>query len=113
MKKINVLIMLMTISVLSACYYDNREDIYIDFPKGCVTTGLVYSTDIEPIVMGYCIGCHSQGGNLPVLETLQQMRDNQITVSESISTGYMPQGRQMSACNVDKILAWYADGAPE
>lgn len=104
---------------LSSCYYDNKEELYQNIPQDCETSGLTYTQDIAPLISQNCLGCHStNGGFFPVLETLQQMRSNEVEITFRITKSLgdplvMPQGGPMPKCAVDQILAWYADGAPE
>jgi hypothetical protein len=117
--KIRIVIAVLGITFLNGCFYDNKEDLYKDFPQDCNTTGLTYTQDISPLISQNCLGCHSTaGGFFPVLETLQQMRANEVEVTFRITKSIgdplvMPKGGPMQKCSVDQILTWYADGAPE
>ncbi len=104
--------------VAGGCYYDVEEDLY---PVGdCTTTNMSYATDIVPILQTNCYVCHAQGVGLGNV-TLQGYANLKVYVDNSKLVGVinhdsrfpaMPQGAaKLSACNIDKIEAWIADGA--
>lgn len=118
MRKKTALLGVLIMTFLSqSCYYDNREELYQNFPQDCITTGLTFSADIKPIV-NVCLDCHFSGGESPTLNTVQDFRDNEINVLDRISRplgegGIMPPNGPMPKCNIDKITQWYLDGALE
>lgn len=118
MKRRSVFIVFVLVA-LSSCYYDNKEELYQNIPQDCETSGLTYTNEIAPLIAQNCLVCHStNGGFFPILETLQQLRSNEVEVTFRVTKPLgdplvMPQGGPMSKCSVDQILAWYADGAPE
>ena len=84
--KIRTVFAVLALSFFSGCYYDIEEDLYQDFPQDCETSGLTYTQDISPLISQNCLVCHStSGGFFPVLETLQQMRSNEVEVSFRIA----------------------------
>ena len=116
--KLKVLFALVFLTGLSSCYYDNKEELYLEFPNDCITTEMTYTLNIQSIVSTNCLGCHAAGGvALPTLETIDQLKTNKIKIIDRITRelgdpAVMPQGGPMAKCNIDQILAWYADGAP-
>ena len=117
--KIKAVFAFLALATLSSCYYDNKEELYQNFPQDCVTSGLTYTNDISTMISDNCVQCHSaSGGQFPFLETYQEVRSNEIEVVFRITKSVgdplvMPQGGPMPKCSIDQILAWYADGAPE
>jgi|APTNR8051073442_1049403.scaffolds.fasta_scaffold09416_4 cytochrome c553 len=112
------IIALGAILIAGGCYYDVEEDLYPDV--NCITTNQSYATDIVPILQTNCYVCHGQGVGLGNV-TLQGYANLKVYVNNSKLVGVinhdsrfpaMPQGAaKLSACNIDKIEAWIADGA--
>ena len=104
--------------LLFSCTYNNKEELYQDFPQECTTTGMTYTNTISSIVSQNCLACHATGGiAAPVLETIDQLKANEAIIKDLISrplgdTEVMPKGGPMQKCSIDQVLAWYADGAP-
>lgn len=84
----------------------------------CITANMSYSMDVVPIFTSYgCIGCHSGGSVL-----LNSYTGTKIVVDNGRLAGAinhdagfqaMPQGQaQMDSCDLAKVNAWIADGAP-
>lgn len=46
------------ILIFKSCSWDNEETLYPG-PEECDTTNVSYTTDIVPILSGYCYSCHS------------------------------------------------------
>jgi cytochrome c551/c552 len=105
-------------SSLSGCYYDVEEELY----GFCDSTNVTYSTTINNIVNSYgCVGCHSGAGASGgvVLNTYtgikSKVTDGRLMGSINHVAGFspMPQGgAKMSQCDINKIQAWVAAGAP-
>lgn len=107
------------ILLISACKYDNEEDLYSS--SNCETDDMSYVEDITPILTNYrCISCHnttSPGGSVD-LDSYDEVKiyvDNgRLLGSIKHSDGFsaMPQfSSQMAQCDIDKIEAWIYDGA--
>jgi hypothetical protein len=113
---------IITFMLLSACYFDNAEDIYQHFPKDCDVAELSFTQDIAPIINDNCLGCHgnsnpSAGLSLTSYTAVKTVIDNgklRDRINRQPSDGsVMPPGGPMSSCNVDKINAWIEQGALE
>jgi hypothetical protein len=112
-----------TLLLASSCTYENLEELYPPSAE-CVTENLSYVADIEPIIKANCAtsGCHE--GAFPsaglALTTYQEVSDatlngnviNRITRPEG-DPALMPTSGKMSDCNIDKIVEWALQGAPE
>ncbi len=103
----------------ASCTSKNEGD--IEPPNNaCVTVGLRYSIDIKPIVDVSCANanCHSPaGGQLPFYDTRVGLINNEQKIRERInlpdgSPSKMPLGGSLSDCNIEKLEAWFDDGAP-
>ena len=106
--------------LLSACYYDNEEDLYpfVD-PSGCDTLSISFSARIMPILESQCTGCHS--GNFPAggqdLTTYENVRvpagDGRLVGVISHADGFpnMPRGGdQLPECDILAVTAWINQG---
>jgi hypothetical protein len=105
---------------LTSCYYDNKEELYQNYPQDCITTGLTYSMDIKPIMDRACVDCHSPGGNASFwpLTTYTEVLAQESSILDRISrpngsSGAMPPSGQLEKCEIDRINMWFADGAPQ
>lgn len=114
------LLLLMAAS-LSACYYDNEEDLYPS-PPPCDTVDVSYSNDVWPIINDNCTFCHSGGapsGNVSLenYEDIVIAADNGSllgTIKHEEGWSPMPNGGgKLSDCNIAIIEKWVNDGTPD
>lgn len=102
--------------LLSACYYDNEEELYGNEP--CDTTNVTYSGTIEPIIQSSCAtpGCHVTGGSANgYFESYANVKakvDNGSFENRVVVQRDMPPGAQLNDCQILVIQQWLADGAP-
>lgn len=122
MKKLIVIAVIVSAAAIFAgCYYDKAEQVY---PQAeiCDTTTVRYSTDIVGILAANCYTCHAgsaSAGNGYKLDTylgLQVFVNNGKlvkAVTHDAGASAMPKNMpKMSACKINKIIAWVNDGAP-
>ena len=118
MKKINILVILLTLFTAS-CYYDNAEELYPDDP--CDTSNVTYSLSVVPIIDRECIVCHSASANLGnvTLEGYAEIKkyvDNgklRSSITHDGNASPMPKdGNKMSDCNIKIIQTWLDANAP-
>ena len=116
----------LTISILAAalllgsCYYDVEEELYPTLE--CNTVNVTYSAVVEPIIKAKCYKCHSaaiNSGNI-TLEGYAQLKvfaaDGSLLGAIKHSPGYSPMPKneaQMVECDIAKVEAWVAAGAPQ
>ncbi len=107
---------------LSACYYDNKEDLYIILSSGeCDTVAVNYTQTVQPLLDAQCVSCHQAGnssGNvlLDSYASAKQYAENgRLMGSVKHESGYssMPPGGSLSDCDIAKLEAWVAAGSPE
>jgi len=117
MKKCPVILCLFL--ALSGCYYDSEELLYGS--DECNTEGVSYSADVLPLIIANCYECHDAANNFGgiTLEGYGQLRnyvDNGAllgVIRHSPGFSPMPKNRaQLVECNIEKIAAWVAAGAP-
>jgi len=102
-----------------SCYYDVEEEIYPYL--NCETDMMSYQSDILPILQSNCYRCHGAANNFGniTLEGYEKVRNyvnsGQLIGAIKREPGFspMPKDRaQLLLCNIEKIEAWIADGAP-
>lgn len=120
MNKFLIISLLAIATAMAGCYYDVEEEIYPTLE--CQTDGVTYSGVVLPILQNNCFVCHSAAANFGniTLEGYQNLKirvDNgQLLGAIRHKSGFspMPQGApQLVECNIQKIEAWVAQGAPE
>ena len=117
---------LLTISLLTAsvfiggCYYDVEEEIYPTLE--CETANVTYSEVVLQLLEDNCLVCHSAAANfgninLEGYDNVKKRVDDGLLIGairHEAGFSPMPQGApQLVECNIEKIEAWIADGAPE
>lgn len=112
---------------LSACYYDNEEELYPTAAGGggCDTANVTYSGVISKIVGTRCAlaGCHAGAssqaiGNFENYTSLKTFLDGQKgtfinAINHNAGTSPMPKGSaKLSGCNISQIQIWINNGYP-
>lgn len=107
---------------LTACRYDNAEDLYTSAP--CDTTNITFSGTIVPILATHCYSCHNEAnyvssGQSKLLEgyinVVDYVGDGSLLGSIKHQGGYaaMPDGAaKLSDCDIQKVELWINAGAP-
>lgn len=119
MKKIEIFILLIvSISLLWGCYYDNEEALY-GVPE-CSAEPVTYSTKISSIISKNCISCHStaaaNGGiTLETYAHVKSQADNgKLVGSVTHASGFSPMPKnapQLSECDITAIRNWVQGGS--
>ena len=113
-------VLIFSLFVLIGCDYDTEEDLFPDLK--CETENTSYLSDVLPILEMNCIVCHSQsiaeaGIVLEGYDNLKFWVDNgRVQGSIKQEVGFVPMpplGYELSDCEIDKILSWIEQGAPE
>ena len=115
---------LLTGFLLTACYYDNEEDLfqYVDQAGGdCEVMTAEFTADIVPILTAYCNRCHRDGrtdGNVN-LEGYDRVspyaNDGSLlgaTKHDASFAAMPPSGGLIPACDLQKLTVWIEAGAP-
>ena len=115
--KLYSILLSLVLILLTACYYDNVEELY---PGGgpCDVSNVTYTLDIQPMIDTNCAisGCHVAGTgrvNLTTYTGLKNIVDDGRLVTRVIVQKDMPPSQPLSKCQMDKIQAWIDQGAPE
>lgn len=116
MRTKSLLLFAFSLTILTACYYDKEELLYVD--DSCDPTGVSFSDDIMPIINASCatVGCHVQGGSgTGLLENYNQVlaKVNDGTFERRVTVQLdMPPSSPLSDCQLEHISQWLADGTP-
>jgi hypothetical protein len=115
-------ILLMVGLVLTRCYYNSEEELYISLTDQCDPTNITYESAVQPILQENCLGCHgssynSSGGGVD-LRTYSQVVANIDAVLGSIkhSNGFaqMPKNSpKLKDCQITIIESWKNAGFPQ
>jgi len=88
----------------------------------CDTVNVTYTAFIQPLMAGYCQGCHGNnnpGGGIQLTSYAQvksSAQSGKLYGSIAQEAGYiaMPQnGLQLSGCQTSKVKAWITTGMPQ
>lgn len=109
--------------LVTACYYDNEEELYPDYGRVCDTLSVTYEPQISTLINNYCISCHGAsvaatlGGSIG-LYNYKQVSDQAAAVYGAIthSGGYSPMpkgGSKLDDCTIAKLDKWIREGKPQ
>jgi hypothetical protein len=110
-----VLLLLFATTLLQACFYDNAQDYYVNFPgAGCDTTAVSFAAKVKPILDNNCAtaGCHSgafPAGNVD-LTTVANAQTHADRIVFRTKQGTMPPSGAMNSCFVNTLEAWVNQG---
>jgi hypothetical protein len=114
--KVQLVFTMLSVLFLTACYYDNEEELYGGKPCNVVTVS--FSKDIMPLIQTECAisGCHVQGGNgNGIFDNYQNVKakvDNGSLRNRVIIQRDMPPSGPLSNCQIAYIEEWINQGAP-
>lgn len=118
----HIFISIISITLLSSCYYDNEEALYPKVNLGCDTTkSITYTNSISLIIKENCLSCHnlpSTGGGI-TLNTYQEVKTNLRSIIGTIKfeQGFssMPKGasEKIDPCYIKKIEIWSKNNTPQ
>jgi hypothetical protein len=122
MKKYFPLIVIVTIALMTGCYYDNKEELYPELSFTCDTANVTYSIQVKNILNSYCIGCHggsymNDGGKIRLdnYTDLKTIVDNGKLLGALVHLpNYKPMPKNsppLSDCRINQIKAWINKGA--
>lgn len=108
--------------LLTACAYDNNEDLLGNTPPAptCDPTATTYAATVAPLLQQRCSSCHNDGfrsGNISLQNHAQAQAvalSGRLVGAVSHAAGYqpMPQGEpKLSDCEIDHIRRWVDAGA--
>jgi len=110
-------IVLIAMSIFSACKYDVEEELYPSVE--CETADMSYTNDILPIISTACYQCHDAANNfggitLEGYDALKPFAEGGSLVGvikHEAGFSAMPQGApKLLDCEIEKVEAWIAQG---
>lgn len=110
--------LLLTALLFTACYKDNEEDLYPGNNE-CVTENVSFSATVWPAINNNCVSCHSGAGASAGIRL-----GNYSDISAAIDGGRFvgaikhqqgfsampPSGAKLSDCTISQIEAWIQQG---
>lgn len=116
---LSLLMLFALLTVPTACFYDNEEDLYGgDGGSTCDTTAMSYANDILPILQANCYSCHTEASNVSgnPFDTYAKLKNyvnaGRVVARINDPTNPMPPTGLLPQCDRDKIEAWVNAGAP-
>lgn len=116
MRSSTVLFVMLAVSFLSGCYYDNEEELY-PLTAACETTNVTWAATVQPLIQARCAtsGCHVSGGFGPgdftqYTEVKAKVDDGRFQ-AEVIQAGSMPPSGRLAPCDLQKLQVWIDAGA--
>mgnify|MGYP003581600759 FL=1 len=114
MKKSILIILFTCAAFLVSCTPRTYEDISEETQT---STSPTYTANIEAVIQTNCVGCHSDGGRFPTLETYDQVKDATqngdliCRIDQTQSCGsVMPRSGPMPRATIDMIILWQKEG---
>ena len=121
-----IILSLLSITLLSSCYYDHEEALYPQLSSNCDTTNVTYTNTIQPILQENCTNCHSSStanssGSGYVLDNYNDVKSyssliiHDINLTPGSSPNFMPSGSSvsLSTCNKKQIQIWVNSNMPQ
>lgn len=120
-------LLILFLVVLTACYYDNEEELYPEDSTTCDTANVTFSGTVFPIIQDNCIICHSGSapqGNVLLEDHASISAAGQVpagqygslygAISHASGNSPMPKnGTKLSDCNIRKIKIWIDAATPD
>ncbi|MBX7226339.1 MAG: hypothetical protein K1X55_09935 [Chitinophagales bacterium] len=123
---IKIMILLVVISSLNACYTDSEEELYQYYIGDCEVDTASFKKDVKPIIDAKCNYCHGTEnymvsgnginlGSYEKIKAFEQLRPNVFLNSLQHNSGVspMPKGdKKLDICILNKIEVWVNDTMP-
>ena len=113
---------ILSITILSGCYYDNEEKLYAEVSTTCDLSNVTFAANVKPILQASCYSCHSNsnaassgaGIKLENHADVQNLAKNgNLMGAVKHSNGYsaMPKGGgKLTDCEIDQLQKWIDNG---
>lgn len=119
------LLLIIVISILHSCYYDNEAYLYPETADivNCTDTSFTYTVRISSLIGNYCYGstCHNQVNNGRVnfttfnaIFSLKEEIVCRVVEGETCNLGNkMPPSGNLTACDLEAFSRWEQNGYPQ
>ena len=120
MKMKALILFMITVTLLTSCYYDKEELLY--GIQTCDTLNVKYSMQIVSTLSANCLSCHggtaSAGAGIR-LGTYDEVKAQAVSgpllnvISHASGYSQMPKGStKLPECRIAEIRTWIRNGAP-
>jgi len=116
--KIKLIFAVVVIIFIASCSKSSSSTGHNSNPTvDCSTVPKSFASNVQPITSTRCAisGCHDAGsvnGPGPLI-TYQQIFNARSLIRPAISSGLMPQGSTLTQVQINTILCWIDNGAPD
>ena len=120
MKPITKITLLLFITIITGCYYDNEERLYPKISDPCNDTVVTFSGTVSQILQP-CLACHSnaigdsEGGGTKLENYADVANNSRLMGSVKHLNGYsfMPKtGGKLSDCEISQLQKWFDNQTP-
>lgn len=114
MKSILSVLIFFTLLVVTACTYENEEELFgkVDPDSGSEPDEVSLTNDIVPIMNSDCAipFCHVAGEQFPNLSVKANIISNASSIKSRTQSGNMPRGGTLSLAQKNLIKNWVDQG---
>lgn len=111
MKKIKIVLILLSLSFFVSCDSNTYQDL------APVVTNPTYTTNVKPVIDVSCTGCHAGGSQFPDLENYDQVVDatqngDLLCRINATCGNVMPESGKLPQATIDMIQLWANNNYP-
>lgn len=122
MNRIITTTIILSITILSGCYYDNEEKLYAEVSTSCDLSNVTFAANVKPILQASCYSCHSNSNaassgagikleNHADVQNLAKNGNLMGAVKHSNGYSFMPKGGgKLTDCEIDQLQKWIDNG---
>jgi hypothetical protein len=110
-------VLVILVTSIASCYYDNEEALYPSLNASCDTTSVTYNLTITPLLGNNCISCHSGSQpsgavSLTSFASVQTVAASGLLMNALKGNGVsiMPPSGSMPACKISLFQIWIRNG---
>lgn len=114
---VRILLTVLIAWVVTACYYDNEQDVYALFDDSvlCDTLQVTYDKHIKALFDAGCVSCHDGSHATCNLHTYEASQTYATQASSNLYT-YVAENnhknRVLTECEHQQLQIWIKNGAP-
>lgn len=122
MKFFSKLLLVVLVSLVTGCFYDNEETLYGQVNTTCDLSNVTFAASVKPILQASCLSCHSNsnasssGGGIRLqdyADVQTQAKNGKLMGTVKHASGYqqMPLGGgKLSDCEINTLQKWIDNG---
>lgn len=122
MKFFSKLLLVVLVSLVTGCFYDNEETLYGQVNTTCDLSNVTFAASVKPILQASCLSCHSNsnasssGGGIRLqdyADVKTQAKNGKLMGTVKHASGYqqMPLGGgKLSDCEINTLQKWIDNG---